>query len=150
MKQFLDSSRYMTLIGALALLAASLAALLWGLAKTYAVIATIAGSLGKDTGIAVDLIKVADAFLLALALYILATNVYHLFISPLPLPDWMLAGNLHDLKAKLSSVIILVLTVKFAETVVDGKDPMAALLTGAAVALVSGMLIAFSHFGGRD
>ncbi|MCL4476091.1 MAG: YqhA family protein [Nitrospirae bacterium] len=91
-----------------------------------------------------------DTFLIATALFIFAVGMYELFIKDVSLPQWLVIRNLHDLKVRLSSVIILVMTVIFLEHLVEWKDPQATLFYGIAVAVVSASLIAFSHFGGRD
>ena len=58
--------------------------------------------------------------------------------------------NLHDLKAKLGSVTVLVLAVTFLEHLMAWKDPHDTLNFGIAISLISASLIAFSHFGDKD
>jgi uncharacterized membrane protein YqhA len=62
----------------------------------------------------------------------------------------MLAHNLYELKTKLSSMIVLVMAVKFLQKVVDAKEAGDLLQFGAAIALVSAVLIAFGYFGKKD
>ncbi len=62
----------------------------------------------------------------------------------------MLAHNLYELKTKLSSMIVLVMGVKFLEKLLDVKDPAGLMQIGIATALMSGMLIAFGYFGKKD
>ena len=62
----------------------------------------------------------------------------------------MLAHNLHELKAKLSGMIVLVMIVRFLEELLKGKAAQDLFYTGVAIALVSAVLVAFSHFGGKD
>jgi uncharacterized membrane protein YqhA len=66
------------------------------------------------------------------------------------LPEWLIIRNLHDLKVKLSSVIVLVMGIIFLEHLVEWKDPQGTLFFGTAVAVVSASLIAFGYFGGKD
>jgi uncharacterized membrane protein YqhA len=73
--------------------------------------------------------------------------MYELFVGNINLPDWMLAHNLHELKTKLSSVIVLVMTVKFLEHLVEWKNPKDSLFFAIAVSVVAATLIAFSYFG---
>ena len=75
---------------------------------------------------------------------------HELFIDKLDLPEWMLAHDLYDLKAKLSSMIVLVMAVKFLEKLLDVKDAAGLMQIGIAVALVSAVLIAFGYFGKKD
>lgn len=81
---------------------------------------------------------------------IFASSMYELFIAEINVPDWMIAHNLHELKAKLSNMIVLVLAVKFLEEVFLAKDAYDLMLTGIAIAVVSGVLIAFGYFGKKD
>ncbi len=150
MSKLLEKSRYLAIIGVLALLAASLAAFGWGTLKTATTVLLIAESLGKDVAITVELIEIVDSFLIATALLIFSVGLYELFIGEVNVPEWMLAHNLHDLKAKLSSMIVLVMGVKFLGKLVEVKDYDNLLKFGVAVALVSAVLIAFGHFGHRD
>ncbi len=53
------------------------------------------------------------------------------------LPEWMVAHNLHDLKARLSSLAILVLAIKFVEKVFEGQDPLQTLYLGLGNRLLS-------------
>ena len=150
MGKFLEKSRYITIIGIASLLLASIAGFGWGAAKTVSLIALVISSSGQDPGIAISMIMLVDNFLIATTLFIFAVSLYELFIDKLALPDWMLAQNLHELKAKLSAVIILVMAVKFLEHFMEWKDPIDTLLFGIGVAVVSVALIALSNFGGKD
>lgn len=150
MKRILENSRYLILIAIVALLAASVAAFSWGALKTSIVISLIVTSLGQSKSITIELIELMDAFLIATALFIFAVSLYELFLGKLNLPDWMLAHNLHELKAKLSSIVVLVMAVKFLERLAEWVDPQGTLFYALAVAVVSAALIALSQFGGKD
>jgi uncharacterized membrane protein YqhA len=150
MKKILASARYLTLIGVLALLAAALAAFGWGLVKTVEAIGLIVSSLGGDAGIIIALVEVVDAFLVAMALLIFGLGLYELTIGDLNLPDWMLIRNLHDLKAKLGGVLVLVMAVKFLEKLVEWNDARETLFFALAIAVIAAVLIAFGVFGGQD
>jgi uncharacterized membrane protein YqhA len=150
MSKVLEKARYLAMIGIFALLVASLAAFGWGTLKTATTVWLIVESLGKAAAITVELIEIVDSFLIATALLIFAVGLYELFIGDLDLPEWMVAHNLHDLKAKLSSMMVLVMGVKFLGKLVEVKNYTELLQFGAAVALVSAVLIAFGHFGHKD
>ena len=62
----------------------------------------------------------------------------------------MLAHNLYELKNKLSSMIVLVMAVKFLQKLIDIKDGTELLQRGVAVAVVSAALIGFGYFGKED
>lgn len=151
MNKLLSNSRYLVLIAVIASLITAVMAFLWGLYKTSVVLSHLVGAFGGEThGIGVELITVMDTFLIATALYIFAVGLYDLFIANLELPEWLNIHNLHDLKAKLSSVIILVMAVTFLEHLVYWEDAVGTLMFGGAIAIITGALIAFGHFGGKD
>ncbi|MBL8103443.1 MAG: YqhA family protein [Anaerolineales bacterium] len=150
MKKILESSRYLAIIGVISLLIAALAAFVWGTLNTFTTALLVVQSAGRDAGITIALIEIVDSFLIATALLIFAASLYELFIGKLDMPEWMLAHNLYELKAKLSSMIVLVMAVKFLEKLLELKDTEALLRTGLATAAVSAVLIAFEVFGKKD
>ena len=150
MTKFLEKTRYLVIIAVFGLLVTALAAFGLGLLKTWDAAVLIFGSLGRDAAVTVTLLEVVDGFLVATTLLIFALSLYELFIAELNVPDWMVAHNLHDLKARLSSMIVLVMAVKFVEKLAESKDAQSLLLTGIAVTVVSAALIAFSYLGAKD
>ncbi len=150
MSKLLEKTRYLALFGVLGLIVASLAAFIWGMFQTFYAVKLIIESMGADAGITVALFQIVDIFLIATTFLILSVNLYELFIAEVNVPDWMIAHDLHELKAKLSSMIVMVMAVKFLEKLVDVKDYGSLLQFGAAVSLVSVVLIAFSYFGHKN
>ena len=134
MKFILEKSRYLALAGVLSLLFAAIAAFVWGTLKTVSTISLVFTSMGGDSAITVEFIKIVDIFLIATAVLIFSVSLYELFIDKLDLPEWMLAHNLYELKAKLSSMIVLVMGVKFLEKILEVKDTNDLLRTGIATA----------------
>ncbi len=150
MKIILEKSKYLALIGVVALLFAAVAAFAWGTLKTAGTISLVISSMGRDKAITVELIEIVDSFLIATALLFFTVSLYELFIGKLDLPEWMLAHDLYDLKTKLSSMIVLVMSVKFLEKLLEVKDSNDLLRIGASVALMSAVLIAFGYFGKKE
>jgi uncharacterized membrane protein YqhA len=150
MEKILEKSKSLILIAVVSSLTAAVAAFLWGAVKTIIVIMNLIISHGKDPLAIISLIELMDTFLVATALFIFAVGMYELFIKDINLPEWLVIHNLHDLKAKLGSVIILVMAVTFLKHLVEWKDPQGIVFYGIAIAVVSASLIAFSHFGGKD
>ena len=150
MKPVLEKSRYLAIIGVVSLLVASIAAFIWGTLITIRVVMLVITSLGSDKGITIGFIAIVDSFLIATAVLIFMVSLYELFIADLDVPDWMTAHNLYELKAKLSSMIVLVMAVKFLELFLESKDAKELMYTGIAVTLVSAILIAFGYFGKKD
>jgi uncharacterized membrane protein YqhA len=150
MKFILEKSKYLALVAVIALLLATVAAFAWGTLKTVDTVFLVIDSTGRDKAITVEFIEIVDSFLIATALLIFAVSLYELFIDKLDLPEWMLAHNLYELKTKLSSMIVLVMGVKFLEKLLDVKDAASLLQIGTATALMAAVLIAFGYFGKKD
>lgn len=152
LKKLLEKSRYLVLIPVLVSLIASAAAFLWGAYITFEVLSHMLAAVGTPEAqhAIIELIPLMDAFLIATALLIFALGMFELFIGKLDFPEWLVIHDLHDLKAKLGSVIILVMAVAFLENLVHWKDGFETLMFAGAIALVSGALIAFSYFMGKD
>ena len=104
---------------------------------------------GKDPQTTVALIELMDKFLIAAGLYIFAIGMYELFLGKIDLPEWLIIRDLHDIKSRLSAIIILVMAIVFLEHLVAWKSAQDVLFYGIAVAVVTAALIAFSYFGDR-
>jgi uncharacterized membrane protein YqhA len=150
MKALFEKTRYLTLIAVVSLLVAAFISFIWGAIKTFHAVSEILFSAGQDKLISLYLIQLVDVFLISIALLIFAFSIYELFVGDLDLPEWIVAHNLHDLKARLSSLAILVMAIKFLERVFEGLAPKQTLYLGLAIAVVSAVLIAFSYFGNKD
>ena len=150
MKFILEKSRYLAVIGVVSLLVAAIAAFAWGTLKTFQAVMLVIESLGTDPAIIIEFIEIIDGFLVATAILIFTVSLYELFIGEINVPEWMLAHNLYELKAKLSSMIVLVMGVKFVQKVLEVKNATDLLQTGIAIAVVSAVLIAFGYFGKKD
>jgi uncharacterized membrane protein YqhA len=149
MGKFLAGTRFLVLVGVIALLVTSLAAFGWGIIRMVNALMQVLSPV-NEASITVALIEVADAFLLATALLIFAYGLYELFISELKLPAWIQIHNLHDLEAKLGGILVLVMSVKFLEKLAEWKNATETLFFALAIALVAAILIAFNVFGKKD
>ena len=150
MKILIEKSKYLVLIAVASSLLASAIAFVLGLVKTLSVIMNLLTSYGKTPFVAIELIELMDIFLIATVLFIFALGMYELFIDSVNLPEWLIIRNLHDLKVKLSSVIILVMSITFLKHLVEWVDPQGTFYFGLAIAVVTVSLIAFGYFGGKD
>jgi uncharacterized membrane protein YqhA len=150
LKTILEKSRYLALIGIIPLLVASVAAFVWGLVQTVQVVILGFSSLGMDKALILGFLLIVDIFLVAITLLIFAISLYELFIGEIDMPRWMVADSLNDLKVKLSSMMVLVLGIKFLEIFMQGGNAQDMFWLALAVALVSGALIAFGYFGRKE
>jgi uncharacterized membrane protein YqhA len=149
-KRSIEKSKSLILIAVASSLLASAAAFVYGMIKTFTIILNFVISYGKDSLGVIALLGLMDTFLIATVLFIFAMGMYELFIGTIDLPDWLIIRDLHDLKIKLSSVIILVMGIIFLEHLVEWKDPAGTLFFGTSVAVVSASLIAFSHYWQKE
>ena len=83
-----------------------------------------------------------DMFLIGSTALISAIGFYELFIGDIregrgaPLPGWLAMRDLNELKARVISMIVLVLAVTFVEDVVDAPDALQALELGGGITVV--------------
>lgn len=144
-KRLLESGKYLVLVAVLSSLVAAAAAFALGLIKTGAVLKEVWQTLGSDPLTVVRLIEVMDKFLIAVGLYIFAVGLYDLFFEELDLPKWLQIHDLSDIKARLSSIIILVMAITFLERLVAYREGTSILILAGSVTLVAGTLVAFTY-----
>jgi uncharacterized membrane protein YqhA len=150
MKAFFEKSRYLGLLIVFGLLVGTPCAMGWSLMSVFELIQKLILSFGKDPKLAIYFIELADRFLIAIALYVLTVSSYELFIGKLDLPDWMLAHDLNGLKEKLSSIVVLVVIVKFVSELVEWENPAATLQYALAVTLVCGILLTLGYLSKKS
>jgi uncharacterized membrane protein YqhA len=145
LKRILEGSRYLVLVGVVSSLIASFATFLWGAWKTAYLIKSLLGGAGQDPLTVVKLFELMDKFLIAVGLYIFAVGLYELFVGELDLPGWLEIHDLHDIKSRLSHILLLFMAVTFLEHLVAWQDPLGTLQFAISIALVMGALIAFNR-----
>ena len=148
MKTIIENSKYLSLLAVFTLLLTFALSLFWGIAQAVKAWGKIILSLGQSPDIIVSILKLIDAFLVAIVLYILAASLYELFVGKVELPSKLVAKSLTELKSKLSSVIVLVLAVHAVEVIFDeGITELEMVWQVVAMSLIAIVLIAFSYFG---
>ena len=94
----------------------------------------------------VEYVEDADAFLLAVALYILSIGLVNLFISEnIPLPKWLEFHDFDDLKERLTGVIVVMIGVFFLGHVLKGAQGIDTLWIGLGCAAI---IVSLSLFMG--
>lgn len=149
LKSILENGRYLILIGVVTSLAASAAAFVWGAYKAVVLLVNLIGT-PSDAQAATGFIALMDKFLIAAGLYIFAVGMYELFVADLDLPAWLVTHNLHQIKSRLSSIVILLLAMIFLEHVIEWKDAQEILLNGIGIAVMIAVLIAFNLLGEKE
>ena len=144
-KRAVTWTRFVIWIPVVALFIGSLALVFLGGFETLVAVyrAFFDGTVSEKESL-VDFITLADLFLLATVLYIIALGLYQLFIDDtLPLPDWLIVHDLDDLKEKLTTVVIVVLAVFFLGVVVKSPASISILWEGLGI---GAMILALSAF----
>lgn len=148
MKTIIENSKYLSLLAVITLLLTFALSLVWGIAQAVKAWSTIFLSRGQSPDIIVSILKLIDAFLVAMVLYILAASLYQLFVGKVELPSTLVARSLTELKSKLSGIIVLVLAVHAVEVIFDeGVTGLEMVWQVVAISLIAVVLIAFSYFG---
>ncbi|TAE11900.1 MAG: YqhA family protein [Oscillatoriales cyanobacterium] len=122
--------------------------LVYGALETVATIGHIltTGAVSSENSkqLILSLIEVVDLFLLATVFYITALGLYELFIDErIKVPHWLEIHSIEDLKTKLTSVIVVVLSVLFLAEVVRWKGGPNILPLGGSIGLVIASLTYF-------
>jgi uncharacterized membrane protein YqhA len=147
-------TRFIVLVPVFGLLVGSVALVVVGAIDTVRTILEALGPEGPTTKeMLVDFIELADVFLLAIVLYIIALGLFELFIeSDLRLPAWLHFQDLDDLKHRLVGVVLVVLAVLFLGRAVEIQVAQDLFWMGAGYALVIASLAYFlkgSHAAGE-
>ena len=101
----------------------------------------------------IEYVEYADAFLLAVALYILSIGLLRLFVSEnIPLPTWLEFRDFNDLKERLIGVIIVMLGVFFLGYVLEGPQGVDTLWVGlgCAAVIVGLSVFMWTAFGSEE
>lgn len=135
------------LFGIVGLIAGALEACFWSAVNAYHVLNALLRREQYAAGV-VGLLHMLDAFLVAAVLLIVAIGTYGLFIAPVEgAPEALVVQNLSALKARFASMLILLMTVTFAEHLLSWSDPWNTLIFAGAIAVVSLTLVAYNRWG---
>jgi uncharacterized membrane protein YqhA len=135
------------------LLLSALAAFVYAVAVLVHTVGDVAAHpfpVGHNIG---SLLLVFDLFLIGATALISAIGFYELFIGDIRvggrdvLPPWLAMHDLNDLKSRVVSMIVLVLTVTFAEEAVGSPDPLQLLEFGGGITTVIVALTVFQRWG---
>ncbi len=144
----LAASRQFVLIAVICSFVASITVLIYGAIQTFYTVFHLffAGTVSSKgaKALVVSFVEIIDLFLLATVFYITALGLYELFIDDrAKVPGWLEIHTIDDLKGKLASVVVVVLSVSFLGQAVkwDGNGDL--LPYGASVALVIASLSYF-------
>jgi uncharacterized membrane protein YqhA len=149
MNRVLGLTRYVVLLGVAGSLLAGTILFLGSLLAVIANGVEAARYLTDPAGLkrlAIEVIQLADYFLIGTALYIVGVGLYELFIGQVRLPPplaWLRIETLDELKDRLISVVVTVLAVTFLAEAANWKGDEI-LEYGLSVAVV---ILALGAFG---
>jgi uncharacterized membrane protein YqhA len=146
--KILTSSKYLIFIAVICSFMASITVLLYGGAQTLntvgQAIAEGQASSKRAKNLVLSFVEVIDLFLLATVFYIVALGLYELFIDDqIRFPEWLEIHSLDDLKNRLTSVVVVLLSVLFLGRVVQWDGTNNILPFGLSIALVIASLTYF-------
>lgn len=143
MKNILQNGKLLATISAGTLFTCSIILVLYGVYVLGATIHHIVMHFEEldPAMVATKFIAIMDIHLLAIILYIFSVGLYELFVGELQVPVWLKIETIDELKAKLASVIILILAITFTKKVVEWKDPLDTLYFAIAISLICAVLI---------
>jgi uncharacterized membrane protein YqhA len=147
MNRLLGLTRYVVLLGVVGSLVAATVLFLSAAVRVMTSGLEITRYLAEPLGLkrlAIEVIQLADYFLIATALYIVSVGLYELFIGEIRLPahlGWLKTDTLEDLKDRLTGVVVTVLAVTFLAVAANwsGDDILSFGLAVAAVIISLGV-----------
>jgi uncharacterized membrane protein YqhA len=155
-EQALVGSLWLAYVPVAFLLLAALGAFVYGVAVFINAFSTIVDHpfpVGHQIGL---FLLDFDLYLIGATALISAIGFYELFIADIDrdrpglLPDWLAMEDLNDLKSRVISMIVLVLSVSFVEQAVDSPDGLYILEFGGAVTLIIVALTVFLRVSGHS
>ncbi len=156
-ERFLALSRLLTLIPVIFLLFDAAGSFIYG---ADILIRTADGDLGEPSRVGGRLgifLIVMDTFLVGATLLIAAFGFYELFVLRRErpghlhwLPNWLVMRDLEDLKARVTSMLILVAAITFVDILVESHNERDILFLGVGIGAIIIGLTVFLRFGRKD
>lgn len=153
--RIIASGRFFIIIAVVCSFLASIMILTYGGLLTFHSAIQVVGQAEISSKIAkklvVSMIEAIDLFLLGTVFYITALGLYELFIDEhIEVPAWLETRTIDDLKARLISVVVVVLGVVFLGQAVSWDGESNLLNFGASVGFVIAALTFFLSTTHRD
>jgi uncharacterized membrane protein YqhA len=146
MTKILENSKYLVLVGVFTSLLGSIAAFALAVIKLVSIIGKLVQYLDQGKATIIAFIELMDVLLIATALLVFALGLFELFIKEINIPDALTVHSFYDLKTKVGSVVVMVMAITFLKFLENWSNALDILLLAAAIALVSGVLIAQGYF----
>jgi uncharacterized membrane protein YqhA len=146
--QIIAGGRFVIIIAIVCSFLASMMILIYGGFLTFHFMSHIItqGKVSSEVAkeLVVDMIEVIDLFLLGTVFYITSLGLYELFIDEhIEVPKWLEIRTIDDLKARLISVVVVVLGVVFLGQAVSWDRQTDLLSFGVSIGIVIASLTYF-------
>lgn len=143
MNRLLSSARYVSVIPAIATILGGLSLMVQGSIGIFRVIIEITLNPSKIKPAIVQMLTAVDGILLGTVLLVIGYGLYTLFIDDgLTVPAALQVRDLHDLKAKLTGVVVAIISVVFTGVFVDTNRASDVIATGVgAGAILTGLAL---------
>jgi uncharacterized membrane protein YqhA len=142
----LASSRFLAGIGAVTALALAAVSFCWAVVKVVRFVSSLVTAGGSEEVDLVKLFESVDTILIGTVLLITGLGLWELFIGDLDLPPALTVTSFDELKRKVASTLVLVLAVRFLESLVSHPTGDGLLDLGIAVTLVGGLLVVYAYW----
>lgn len=143
----LSASRYLIAVAVLCTLIAGTTLLIYGTALLVQIVRAIIDSgivnTTESKRLVLSFVDLVKLYLLSAVFYIIAGNLYEIFIVQIPLPKWLVIRDLDTLESKLVETVIIMLGVLFLEKAITSTDPQELLLYGVGISVMVGTLTFF-------
>ncbi len=137
-------TRFIVLVPALGMLLGAVTLTIVGAIEVYQTVVSAFDGHAEAKDFVIAFVEIADVFLLAVLLFIIAIGLYELFIDEIPgLPEWLVFDSLDDLKSQLIGVVVVVLGVFFLGRALHGDNALNLLYLGGGIAAVTAALSLF-------
>lgn len=145
-RRLLEQARWVVALGSLTSLLLALASFGWAALKAVQFVdALLSGGGDADTPL-VKLFESIDTVLIGTVMLVIGVGLWELFLGDLDLPPSLTVSSFDDLKAKVATTLLLVLVVRFLESLVRDPGSEQLLELGASVTLVGGLLLVFARW----
>lgn len=137
-------TRFIVLVPAIGMMLGAITLTVVGAIEVFNTTVMAFGGHAEAKEYVIAFVEIADVFLLAVVLFIIAIGLYELFIDEISgLPDWLVFNSLDDLKSQLIGVVVVVLAVFFLGRALHGDDALNLLYLGGGIAAVTAALSLF-------
>src|SRR5581483_6369476 len=132
--------RWIVLLGIAGLVLVSIVASVSGLIGLFE---AARGLFTHEHGTEVQLVHAIDLFLVSATAFILDVGLYEIFIGPVDVPAGLRSNGFDALKARLISLLVLIVGIDFVENFVEWSDGRRTLEYAVAAALFVGSFVVF-------